>query len=125
MNKSSVSMDSNVVKDPRIWGGPAWILLHCVSFSYPTRPSNIDKKKYKTFFQSLQNVLPCKKCQEHYKEYLKKNPIDNHLQSQRALAKYVIDLHNHINTNYKKRPRLSYSQAKDEIFNFCLQQKIK
>jgi FAD-linked sulfhydryl oxidase len=118
-------MDYRVVKDPSVWGGPTWIFLHCVSFSYPNRPSSIDKKNYKAFFYSLQNVLPCKKCQEHYQEYLKKKPIEEHLQSRQKLSKYVIELHNHININYKKQRRLSYSQAKDEIFNFCMQQKIK
>ena len=122
MNKSS---SSDIVRDPKIWGAPTWILLHCVSFSYPNRPSATNKKNYKAFFHSLQNVLPCQKCQEHYKNYLKKNPIDEHLQSQQKLSKYIIELHNYINIHYKKRRRLSYSQAKDEIFNFCIQQKIK
>ena len=86
-----------MLSNPRIWGGPAWILLHCVSFSYPTRPSNADKKKYKTFLK-FTNVLPCKSAKNIIRN-IEKNPIDKHLSSQRALAKYVIDLHNHINTN--------------------------
>lgn len=48
-------------------------------------------------FQSLTGTLPCKKCQEHWKENLKKYPIQPHLDSRDSLTKWLVDMHNRVN----------------------------
>ena len=53
--------------EPEIWGPNAWLFLHTVTFNYPKNPTVIDRNNYYDFFNSLQNVLPCPKCQEHFK----------------------------------------------------------
>ena len=50
------------------WGPRLWYVLHLITFNYPENPSFIDKQHYETFFLSLQNVLPCSICREHYKK---------------------------------------------------------
>ena len=61
--------------NPRIWGPHAWFFLDSVILSLPNRLNNEQKKIYKDFFTSLQHILPCQACREHYKENLKKYPL--------------------------------------------------
>ena len=53
--------------DPEIWGPHAWIFLHSVTLAYPENPTNIDKKNFELFFNSMQPIIPCQKCSNHYK----------------------------------------------------------
>ena len=90
------------------WGPSAWLFLHSVSFQYPENPNDQDKNNYKIFFESLQNILPCPNCREHYQKNLKENPMN--LESRESLIKWVIDLHNAVN---KKNSKKEYSY--DEV----------
>ena len=92
------------------WGPSAWLFLHSVSFQYPENPTDQDKNNYKIFFDSLQNILPCPNCREHYQTNLKENPID--LESRESLIKWVIDLHNLVNQKNSKK-EYSYDEVKD------------
>ncbi len=112
-------------KDPKVWGAPAWMFLHCVTLTYPESPSTTDKKHYKKFFESLEHVLPCKKCREHYGQYLLDHPLDPSLVSQKELVKYMIRLHNYINVHYRNKPKISLSEAKKEISMQCQKQQSK
>ena len=49
---------------PEIWGPHAWIFLHSITFDYPDNPTKEVKEKYKGFFESLQDILPCEKCKK-------------------------------------------------------------
>ena len=42
-----------------VWGPPAWHFLHTISFNYPIHPTKKQKKEYRNFIFSLQNILPC------------------------------------------------------------------
>lgn len=54
---------------PHIWEGS-----HCITFNYPHNPTDEDKQNYKTYFESLCNVLPCGDCRKHYKINFYENP---------------------------------------------------
>ena len=96
---------------PEIWGPHAWIFLHSVTFDYPDNPTPDIKKKYKGFFESLQGILPCEKCRNHYKNNLKKQPLtDTILKSRKNLIEWLIDIHNTINKKNGKAT-LSYKQV--------------
>ena len=95
---------------PIIWGPHGWEFMHYVSFGYPDNPSNKDKNDYKTFYYSLQNILPCEKCSENYKLNLIHDPIDNHLDSRDSLIKWVIDIHNKVNKETGEKV-LNYEEA--------------
>ena len=92
------------------WGPSAWLFLHSVSFQYPENPTDQDKNNYKIFFESLQNILPCPNCREHYQKNLKENPMN--LESRESLIKWVIDLHNLVNQKNSKK-EYSYDEVKD------------
>jgi len=92
------------------WGPSAWLFLHSVSFQYPENPTDQDKNNYKIFFESLQNILPCPNCREHYQKNLKENPMN--LESRESLIKWVIDLHNAVNKKNSKK-EYSYDEVND------------
>tara|TARA_B000000609_G_scaffold157152_1_gene151040 strand:+ start:864 stop:1232 length:369 start_codon:yes stop_codon:yes gene_type:complete len=105
----------SLYKNPELWGGPAWTLLHCITYTYPNNPTPSDMKDYEIFFLSLQNVLPCPTCREHYSNYIKKNPISNHLLSKTKLITYFIKLRNYIDKHYKNKKPLTIQQSKNLI----------
>lgn len=80
-------MASNI--DPQIWGGPAWIFLRNVAKGYPDKPSPLDKKNYKEFFESIQHTLPCAKCRTNYKRHIREMPITPALRDKNALYGWV------------------------------------
>lgn len=88
----------------KVWGPTGWLFLHCVTFGYPyaINPSNPDhkykKQQYKTFFQMIGYVLPCKYCRESYIEFAKQTPIDKFLNTRKDLCKWLYIIHNKVNT---------------------------
>jgi hypothetical protein len=103
--------------DPEIWGPKAWFFLHTITFNYPEHPSENDKQIYKSFFNSLTDVLPCKVCANHYKENILNNPIDDHLDNKDNLVKWLIHLHNEVNESNSKAT-MNY----DEVMNYYREQ---
>jgi copper chaperone CopZ len=89
--------------DPKIWGGPAWIFLHSVTFNYPKNPTLKEKDAYRVYFNSLKEVLPCGHCKNNLKKNLKKNPIDKALKSRDNLINWLIDIHNQVNIDTEKK----------------------
>ena len=95
---------------PSIWGPHGWKFLHYVSLGYPSNPSEEDKKNYKNFYTSLQHILPCAKCAHNHSHTLKKYPIDNHLSNRDTLVRWVIDIHNKVNSETGKK-EYTYEEA--------------
>ena len=87
--------------DPIIWGPSAWTFLHSITFQYPDEPTDLDKRKYFTFFNSLKNVLPFPNCQEHYEKNFEK--IEIRLDNREGLIEWLIDIHNEVNRNSGKK----------------------
>ena len=86
-----------------IWGPNLWFSLHTMTFTYPLIPSEDDKKNYRTFFYSLQHVIPCAVCKKNYIRHLKEFPVDDHLESRKKLVYWLIDLHNVVNGETGKK----------------------
>jgi hypothetical protein len=86
-----------------IWGPHLWFSLHTISFDYPITPDDNDKKNYKNFFTSLENVIPCSVCKKNYIRHLKEHPINNYLSTKEKLVHWVIDIHNMVNAEIGKK----------------------
>lgn len=102
------------------WGPHSWYFLHFVSFHYPINPSNEDKQNYKKFYDSIQNILPCQKCNLHYSQLLKKFPIQ--LNTRLDLIKWVINIHNEVNKSINKKI-LSFNEIENiyrNQFNYSI-----
>lgn len=109
----------SIYKNTKVWGSSAWTFLHCISYTYPEKPTIKEKKEYKKFLLSLQHVLPCSLCREHTKEYFQKNPVEKALESRDKFVCYLIKLRNYINVYYKKQKKLSLQNAKHHIEQQC------
>lgn len=89
--------------DPEIWGKHGWKFLHYVAQGYPHSPSTENKMIYKSFFHNIADILPCHKCQQHYKQYLINSPLsDNVMKSKNNLENWVISIHNQVNISNQK-----------------------
>ena len=86
-----------------IWGPHLWFSLHTISFNYPIKPTNNDKKDYKNFFINLENVIPCSVCKKNYIRHLKEHPINDYLDNRKKLVYWVIDMHNMVNAEIGKK----------------------
>jgi hypothetical protein len=110
--------------EPKIWGPPFWFMLHTISFSYPTNPSYHDKRHYYDYFQNVYHIIPCEECQDSYLQYLQENPISSFLDSNHALSKWVVELHNKINQKLDK-PTQSYQDVAQRYYNIYQHDKYK
>jgi hypothetical protein len=102
-----------------VWGPIAWTFLHTVSFNYPIKPTDEDKKNYRNFILNLENVLPCKYCRINLKNNLKKKPLNMcHMESRETFSRYVYELHEIVNKMLKKKSNLSYCDVRERYEHF-------
>ena len=87
------------------WGPALWTTMHAVSFTYPDHPTTRDQERYKTFYETIVNIIPCKTCRVHFAELLKRIPIRT--ESRRSLSEWVVQVHNEVNKSTNK-PTLEY-----------------
>ena len=89
---------------PDQWGPHGWKFIHYVTLGYPDKPTRNDKIKYKNFFLSLAEVIPCILCKMNYKKHLKELPInDSVLKNKISLMSWGIKMHNLVNIENSKK----------------------
>ena len=102
-----------------VWGPSMWHYLHTMSFNYPVNPSKEDKKHYKDFILSLQNVLPCRYCRINLKKNFKLLPLTNeHMKSRDTFSRYIYNLHETVNKMLKKKSGLKYCDVRERYEHF-------
>lgn len=82
------------VKDSelKLWAPCCWYLLHILA--YQIEEDQVKKPdRCLELFKSLGKVLPCPKCQDHFKSYIKKHPIKKNTN----LVNWTHDYHNDVN----------------------------
>lgn len=87
---------------PTTWGSHLWYILHIISFEYPEKPTEYDKRIYHDFYTSLKDVIPCVECRKHYRDHITKYPLTPHLDTRDTLIKWVIQVHNFVNASLGK-----------------------
>jgi hypothetical protein len=98
----------------KIWGGAAWTFEHCITFGYPVDPTPEQKQQYRTHFESLANVLPCKYCRDSYKQFISEGPTkltDDVLANRDTLTDWFFDIHNKVN----EKLEINYAVTRDEF----------
>ena len=88
---------------PEVWGPFFWHTIHIIALGYPAEPAYGDKKATKEFFESLQFLIPCPICRQHYTSHLVKLPIGPSLDSRKDLFRWTVNLHNDVNEMLGKR----------------------
>jgi hypothetical protein len=105
----------------KIWGPPLWTSLHCITFGYPIKPTEQQKKDYKNFFIKLGDVLPCKYCRDSYKEYILEGStkLDNNaMKNRKALTKWLYDLHEKVNNKLGVEYGINYDDLQHKYEKF-------
>ena len=111
----------------KVWGPPAWIFLHCVTFGYPVDPDKFDAKnnqiegttkmRYKLFFEYVKHIFPCKYCRISYAEYLEEEPVD--VENRKTLTKWLWKIHNKVNEKLEvKYNDASFENVKKRYENY-------
>ncbi len=102
-----------------VWGPSLWHYLHTMSFNYPVKPTQKDKKEYKKFMMSFLHVLPCKYCRMNYKKNLKSVPLNNKaLKNRKNFSMWMFKLHEHINKMLGKNSGLKYCDVRERYEHF-------
>ena len=99
-----------MVQTPSEWGPPLWYKLHMKTFDYPEIATYKEKVLAIKYFKEVEKLLPCEKCRVHYRQNLKSNPIEYHVDTRDELVRWLIDLHNKVNAQTGKKI-LSYEEA--------------
>jgi hypothetical protein len=113
--------------DNNIWGPYFWFTLHTITLGYTDNPTYQDKRRYNDFFTSVQYILPCEKCREHYKKHLNNFPISISLDNKESLVQWLFNLHNQVNISLNKDV-MSYDAFKEKyrkIYSPNLLEKIE
>jgi hypothetical protein len=99
-----------------VWGPVFWFFLHTMSFNYPVKPTEENKKHYRDFILSLIHILPCKYCRDNFAVNLKKLPLTmDKMKNRETFSRYVYDLHEVINTMLSKKSHLSYEDVRERF----------
>jgi hypothetical protein len=125
-NKDYVSADGMLTS---VWGPSMWHTLHTISFNYPNKPTEKEKRDYRNFILQLQHVLPCKYCRINLEKNFKAVPLKMcHMKNRYTFSYYIYRLHEHINKMLNKKSGLTYCQVRDRYEHFrarCTTEKAK
>lgn len=112
-----------------VWGPSLWHYMHTMSFNYPIKPTENDKKYYKEFVINLQHILPCKYCRDNLKKNFKSHPIRMcDMKNRETYSRYVYELHETVNRMLGKKSGLSYCDVRERYEHFrarCTEEKPK
>ena len=112
-----------------VWGPIIWTALHTISFNYPVSPSLEQKKQYRDFVLSLQNILPCAACRKNLRTNLKHLPLTmGDMESRDTFSRYIFNLHELVNKMLKKKSNLTYCDVRERYEHFrsrCVDAKPK
>lgn len=102
-----------------VWGPAQWHMMHTISFNYPVNPSPEDKKNYRNYILSLQNVLPCKYCRINLKTNLKHMSLTmKHMKNRDSFSRYIYNLHELVNKMLNKKSGLTYEDVRERYEHF-------
>jgi len=77
-----------ITSDPQLWGRHVWNTLEIMACTMTEQK----RKHIYSFIQELQHLLPCDKCQYHFQRYLKKHPIQKHLNDPSDFLRWLYHL---------------------------------
>lgn len=86
---------------------PLYVLL-----SFPLHLQQSQRKDVRAFFMSLRTMLPCLKCQNHYRQLLVKYPItDDHTRNAHKMSAWVEDMKRYIEQTKLEEPAHGHSHS--------------
>jgi len=97
-------------RNPEVWGPPTWFFLHSMTLALPDEVPPEQQRAVKDLMEDMTKILPCPNCGVHLSEHMRQHPIDPHLGSQEKMVQWMIDIHNMVSADNKKR-----KWTKDEV----------
>jgi hypothetical protein len=118
---------------PLEWGPTAWDLLHGLAERIGNHSNYLlikdEQNELKLFLRHLWALLPCLKCQKHYKEWYTSNNPDKFIQGpfgsdlQDALRKWFYDLHERVNQSNSIVSNVTLEQVKEQYSKIPLRER--
>jgi hypothetical protein len=118
---------------PSEWGPGAWDLLHGIAERVGNHSNHLlirdERNELKLTLRHFWALLPCLKCQKHYKEWLKKVNPDSWIQDpfgvdlQDSMRKWVFNLHENVNSSRSIESGFTLEQMKDKYVTMPLREK--
>lgn len=87
--------------EPELWGKHYWYVIETMILSMDNKEID-SKESIRLFFYTLQNLLPCPTCREHFQDYFRKNDIDKYLSSKKKMFLWIYQLRKDIQIRNKK-----------------------
>ena len=94
--KAKYDNGQRTIYDINVWGPQMWETMHTFSYTYPQNPTDSHKNGAKQFYESIEHVIPCSICKNHYNKYIQTNPVN--VDTRDGLIMWVIGAHNSVNT---------------------------
>lgn len=88
--------------NPVHWGPCFWSSIESVILSMDTK-DEMSKEYVYLFLYTLQNVLPCPDCREHYQDYFSKYNVKEKMSRKEDLLKWIFQLRVKIKKDNKER----------------------
>lgn len=118
---------------PAEWGPGAWTLLHGIAERIGNHSNHLliqdERNELKLTLRHFWALLPCLKCQKHYKEWLKRFNPDSWIQGpfgsdlQDSMRNWVFMLHENVNSSRSIESGFTLEQMKDKYANVSLREK--
>lgn len=118
---------------PSEWGPGAWELLHGIAERVGNHSNHLlikdERNELKLTLRHFWALLPCLKCQKHYKECLKKVNPDSWIQDpfgvdlQDSMRKWVFNLHENVNSSRSIESGFTLEQMKDKFSSVNLRER--
>ena len=95
------------------WGPPLWHFLHTISFNFPTRPTEEQKRQYARFIKALGSVLPCVYCRNNFRNNLRSAGFGYDVfASRESFSRFVYRLHQEVNRALNKTHNQCYEDVR-------------
>lgn len=103
---------------PEIWGRSFWEFLDTIVVTFPREnPSPEHRQAVYEMMNSLQLLLPCPVCRNHYTLYLQQHPLQNALVSRQSFLNFYFHLKREIASRSNKP---FVFKSPDELWIFML-----
>lgn len=104
---------SNDGMQTAIFGPVFWMALHLISFNYPMRPTEVQKKQYKRYIEATGDVLPCRYCRENFRSNYERASQPEDFDSREHLSQFVYRLHEEVNKMLNKPSGMSFEDVRE------------
>jgi hypothetical protein len=102
-----------------VFGPPLWHTLHIISFNYPVKPTESNKKNYTNFIMSMEFTLPCVYCRTNFKKNITKAKFSPSVMNSRdSFSRFIYRFHNCVNEMLGKKIKISYEEVRDRYEHF-------